>query len=198
MVFFPETVAAPDGARSFAVLHRPMWDLGEIAAGRGRAPARRRRRPAAGHLDQLRAGRRGRRATSANLTRWTRHRFVAGPEFAFEELKIGGGPPPLRVPEGWLLLHHGVTGHDRQRLRPAAARELRGRRDDPGRRRPVEGDRPHLRAAARAPRPRRSAAASCPTSSSRPPSRRSTAAHFVFYGMADSKIGVARLLRTDE
>ena len=34
------------------------------------------------------------------LTRWARHRFVAGPEFAFEELKIGGGPPPLRVPEG--------------------------------------------------------------------------------------------------
>src|SRR5438128_2061509 len=44
------------------------------------------------------------------LTRWTRNRFLAGPEFPFEALKIGGGPAPYRVPEGWLLLHHGVTG----------------------------------------------------------------------------------------
>jgi len=24
--------------------------------------------------------------------------------FAYEELKIGAGPPPLRVDEGWLLI----------------------------------------------------------------------------------------------
>ena len=29
---------------------------------------------------------------------------------AFEALKIGAGPPPIRVDEGWLLIHHGVTG----------------------------------------------------------------------------------------
>ncbi|MFZ8255400.1 hypothetical protein ACO1K4_14670, partial [Staphylococcus aureus] len=33
-----------------------------------------------------------------------------GPAFPFEAVKIGGGPPPLRIPEGWLVLHHGVTG----------------------------------------------------------------------------------------
>jgi len=44
------------------------------------------------------------------LAFWSQHRFLAGPEFAFEELKIGGGPAPRRVPEGWLLFHHGVTG----------------------------------------------------------------------------------------
>ena len=27
-----------------------------------------------------------------------------------EQLRIGAGPPPIRVPEGWLLIHHGVTG----------------------------------------------------------------------------------------
>ena len=32
------------------------------------------------------------------------------PSIEFEELKIGAGPPPLRVDEGWLLIHHGVTG----------------------------------------------------------------------------------------
>src|SRR6195952_3510214 len=32
-VFFPEPVTAPDGVESFAVLHRPMWDLDDIRAG---------------------------------------------------------------------------------------------------------------------------------------------------------------------
>ena len=32
-VFFPEPVTAPDGVESFAVLHRPMWDLGEVRPG---------------------------------------------------------------------------------------------------------------------------------------------------------------------
>ena len=35
---------------------------------------------------------------------------MALPAFGFEKLKIGAGPPPLRIPEGWLLVHHGVTG----------------------------------------------------------------------------------------
>jgi hypothetical protein len=55
------------------------------------------------------------------LTIWSQNRFVAGPEFAFEALKIGGGPPPVRVPEGWLVLHHGVTGH----LEPGVAQQQR-------------------------------------------------------------------------
>ena len=39
-VFFPEPVTSPSGVESFAVLHRPMWDLGETKAGQGvRVPA---------------------------------------------------------------------------------------------------------------------------------------------------------------
>lgn len=108
-VFFPEPVAAPDGVESFAVLHRPMWDIGETAPGEGvRLPAgvddpRQSIWISYIPVDLVLADIR-------NLTLWRQHRFVAGPEFAFEELKIGGGPPPLRVPEGWLVLHHGVTG----------------------------------------------------------------------------------------
>ena len=49
-------------------------------------------------------------AMSRALTHWTGSRLVAAPEHPFEQVKVGGGPPPLRVPEGWLLLHHGVTG----------------------------------------------------------------------------------------
>ena len=45
-----------------------------------------------------------------NLVHMGKHPLVALSEFPFEELKIGGGPPPIRVDEGWLLIHHGVTG----------------------------------------------------------------------------------------
>lgn len=38
------------------------------------------------------------------------HRRVAGPEQSWEALKIGTGPPPLRTEAGWLLLYHGVSG----------------------------------------------------------------------------------------
>ena len=41
-------------------------------------------------------------------------------EYPFEELKIGAGPAPLRVPEGWLVIHHGVTGEQPVFI-PAAA-----------------------------------------------------------------------------
>ena len=45
-----------------------------------------------------------------NLVRLRDHRLVAMSEHAWEALKIGAGPPPMRVDEGWLLIHHGVTG----------------------------------------------------------------------------------------
>ena len=107
--FFPEPVTAPDGTLSLAVLHRPMWDLDEIAPGQGE-------RPPPGLPDDrgsiwisfvpLEEAQRDLGA----LAHWRQHRFVAAPEHPYEALKIGGGPPPRRVPEGWLLLHHGVTG----------------------------------------------------------------------------------------
>jgi len=44
------------------------------------------------------------------LTHVGGHRLVALPQYDWEILKIGAGPPPLRVREGWLLIHHGVSG----------------------------------------------------------------------------------------
>ena len=38
-VFFPEPVPGPDGAPSYAMLHRPMWDLGWFREGEGGASA---------------------------------------------------------------------------------------------------------------------------------------------------------------
>jgi beta-1,2-mannobiose phosphorylase / 1,2-beta-oligomannan phosphorylase len=193
-VFFPEPVTAPDGTPALAVLHRPMWDLGETKPGQGvRVPAGvtdERQSiwisyvPLAAVQDDV-----------AALALWEQHRFVAGPEFPFEAVKIGGGPPPLRVPEGWLVLHHGVTGvidsafSQQQRVNYAAGALLLDA-DDPS------------RVIARTAEPLLAPETDDERSGIVPNVVFPTAIeeidgrHFVFYGMADSKIGVALLERT--
>lgn len=194
-VFFPEPVTAPDGRASLAVLHRPMWDLGETRPGQGvRVPA--------GITDQRQSiwisyvPLDAVRADVAALALWEQHHFVAGPEFPFEALKIGGGPPPLRVPEGWLVLHHGVTGvidsafSQQQKVNYAAGALL------------LDADDPR-RVLARTPEPLLAPETADERSGIVPNVVFPTAIeeiegrHFVFYGMADSKIGVALLERTD-
>ncbi|MFD1715056.1 glycosidase [Amnibacterium flavum] len=195
-VFFPEAVTAPDGTRAFAVLHRPMWDLGETKPGQGvRLPAgvpdsRQSIWISYVPVDEV-------ARDIANLARWTRHRFLAGPEFPFEELKIGGGPAPIRVPEGWLLIHHGVTGvidnafAQQQKVNYAAGAIL------------LDGDDPS-KVIARTPEPLLAPETDDERSGIVPNVVFPTAIEeiegqlFVFYGMADSKIGVARLIRTTD
>jgi predicted GH43/DUF377 family glycosyl hydrolase len=192
-LFLPEPVIAPDGVESLAVLHRPMWDLGEVKPGEGvRLPA--------GVTDKrqsiwisyvpLDAA----LADLRNLVHWRGHRFVAGPAYPFEELKIGGGPPPIRVPEGWLLLHHGVTGvlasgtAQQQRVNYAAGAMLLDAAD------------PSI-VIARTPEPLLAPETPEEIGGIVPNVVFPTAIeeidgiHYVFYGMADSKIGVARLER---
>ena len=192
-VFFPEPVTAPDGVESFAVLHRPMWDLDETKPGEGiRVPA--------GVTDQRQSiwisyvPVADAVADVSALTFWRGHRFLAGPEFAFEELKIGGGPAPLRVPEGWLLLHHGVTGilakafDQQQKVNYAAGGMI------------LDADDPTI-VLSRTSEPLLKAETADETSGIVPNVVFPTAIeeiegqHYVFYGMADSKIGVARLDR---
>lgn len=109
VVVFPEVVSDPNGVPSIAVLHRPMWDLSYV-----RWPED---APLPTDLEDERPGiwisyvpvsdvERDIRA----LTRLYGHREVAGCVYDWEATKIGAGPPPIRVPEGWLVLHHGVTG----------------------------------------------------------------------------------------
>ncbi|WP_413354892.1 glycosidase [Microbacterium sp. 1P06AB] len=194
-VFFPEPVTAPDGREALAVLHRPMWDLGETKAGQGvRVPA--------GVEDERQSiwisyvPLAAVREDLSALALWEQHRFVAGPEFPFEELKIGGGPPPRRIPEGWLVLHHGVTGvlqsafAQQQKVNYAAGAII------------LDGDDPS-KVVARTPEPLLAPETEDERSGIVPNVVFPTAIEevdgrlFVFYGMADSKIGVALLERTD-
>jgi predicted GH43/DUF377 family glycosyl hydrolase len=43
------------------------------------------------------------------------HHVLIHPTFPWEELRIGGGTPPLLAPLGWLLIYHGVAGHSAAR-----------------------------------------------------------------------------------
>jgi predicted GH43/DUF377 family glycosyl hydrolase len=190
-VFFPEPVTAPDGVESFAVLHRPMWDLGEIRPGEGLwkpAGVTDQRQsiwisfvPVADVLADIRS-----------IVNWRGHKLLAAPEAPFEELKIGGGPPPVRVAEGWLVLYHGVTGvidnafSQQQKVNYAAGGMILDAADP-------------TKVIARTTEPLLSPETDDERSGIVPNVVFPTAIEqiegqlFVFYGMADSKIGVARI-----
>ena len=177
------------------MLHRPMWDLSWIADGQGTFLPAGVEDDRPGDLDLLRAGRRGRGATSRALVRVRSHRLVAMSEYAWEALKIGAGPPPIRVDEGWLLIHHGVTGEleagtDQQQNVFYQAGAMLLDPDDPS------------RVLARTTEPLLSPEAPEEVNGTVPNVVFPTAIEsvdgvlYVFYGMGDRSIGVARLGRT--
>jgi predicted GH43/DUF377 family glycosyl hydrolase len=189
-VWFPEPVPGPSGP-SFALLHRPMWDLGWMIPGEGSyLPAGvEDERPGIWisyvPVEEVRADLR-------NLVRLRDHRLVAMSEYAWEALKIGAGPPPVRVDDGWLLIHHGVTGEmdpstDQQQNVHYEAGALLLDPDDPS------------RVLARTSEPLLSPSAPEERAGTVPNVVFPTAIEevdgvpFVFYGMADTSIGVARL-----
>jgi predicted GH43/DUF377 family glycosyl hydrolase len=193
-VFFPEPVPGPDGEPAYAMLHRPMWDLGWFREGEGvHLPA--------GVTDE-RPGIWVSYVPAADVERdldslvlQGDHRLVALSEHGFEELKIGAGPAPIRVDEGWLLLHHGVTGAiddpwepQQQRVSYAAGAMILD---------PADVSRVLDRSA----EPMLSAETDDERAGTVPNVVFPTAiekidgVRYVFYGMADTKIGVARLDR---
>jgi predicted GH43/DUF377 family glycosyl hydrolase len=193
-VWFPEPIAGADGRPALAMLHRPMWDLGWV-------------RP--GETVHLPAGVTDPRlgiwlstvplaevaADVRALVRLRDHRLVALPVHPFEALKIGAGPPPLRVPEGWLLLHHGVVGHVPAGFDPSTQHVTYGAgamildTDDPTEvlARTAE---PLLAPETSDERHGTVSNVVFPTAIEEIDGR-----HFVFYGMADAQIGVAELRR---
>ncbi|UOQ88015.1 glycosidase [Agromyces endophyticus] len=191
IVFFPELVAGPDGRPSIALLHRPMWDLDWLRPGEGaRTPAGiDDERPSIwiGYVDLESVQR-----DPAALAHVHGSSMIAGPEMAYETAKIGAGPAPLRVPEGWLLLHHGVSG-----ATPKGFELAHGSRYSAGAML-LDADDPR-QVIARSAEPLLAPETAeelqgtlgnvvFPTAIEQIGDRR-----FVFYGMADSSIGVAEL-----
>jgi predicted GH43/DUF377 family glycosyl hydrolase len=192
-VWFPEPVPGPDGEPAYAMLHRPMWDLSLFARDQGTfLPA---------GLDDDRpgiwisyVGAAEVHADVRALARLREHRPVALSEYDWEALKIGAGPPPVRVPEGWLAIHHGVTGRidpgtdQQQHVHYAAGALLLDPED-------------LSRVLARTAEPLLAAESPEELAGIVPNVVFPTAIEeidgvaYVFYGMADTRIGVARLDR---
>jgi predicted GH43/DUF377 family glycosyl hydrolase len=109
VLFFPEIVPDPAGQPSYAMLHRPMWDLSFTRPGeRPPLPAGTTDERPGIWISYIPAA-----AVQADIRAITRpwgHRPVALSREQWESVKIGAGPAPLRVPEGWLVLYHGVSG----------------------------------------------------------------------------------------
>ena len=106
---FPEPVRDPEGDLALALLHRPTWDLAWAKAGETTYLP--------DGVDDPRPGMWVSYAPLAEveqdiraLTRLRHHRPVAVPEQPWEALKIGGGTPPILTADGWCTVFHGVSG----------------------------------------------------------------------------------------
>jgi predicted GH43/DUF377 family glycosyl hydrolase len=112
--FFPTPVLDPHGVRSFAIVHRPTTRFHLQFRGREFI------RPSIGVLkheglwisyvpvDAV-------LADLAQLTQVGHHEHAMSGASPWEAVKIGTGAPPVRLPGGWLLLYHGVSGENEQR-----------------------------------------------------------------------------------
>ena len=108
-MFFPEPVMDADGRLSLAILHRPTYLVHRPDGTVGQdvpcdAPDDRESVWIA--YISLEDARRDIRA----LAHVYNCELVATPRETWEALKIGGGTPPIRIPQGWLTFYHGVQG----------------------------------------------------------------------------------------
>jgi beta-1,2-mannobiose phosphorylase / 1,2-beta-oligomannan phosphorylase len=189
--FFPDVVADPHGHPALAVLHRPSLRVptGPDVVGLADVPGRAGRESIWLSYVSLEPARRSPTA----LTETYGHKVLATPQQPWEALKIGGGPPPLRTPLGWLVIYHGVCGRSPSStlVRPALSYSAGAL--------VLDGD-DVLTTRYRSPQPilapeleeeRFGIVPNCVFPTGLDPQARD--AVDVYYGMADARIGAARL-----
>jgi predicted GH43/DUF377 family glycosyl hydrolase len=105
---FPVAIPNPTGQPALAILHRPLFP--------GTRPEEKAGDPASGVTDLDREsiwisyrsmaieGR-----DPCHLCHFTSHHQLAAPVAPWERLKIGGGTQPMMTRHGWLILYHGVS-----------------------------------------------------------------------------------------
>ncbi len=123
-MLLPEPVRAPDGTLALAMLHRPMYETWAGFDGEGSVPAA----PPQGvdddrpsmwisycSLDAMDwldgaddADDGDGDGDDGSGPHFARHTLLATPRGAWEAYRIGGGTVPLRTPAGWLTFYHGV------------------------------------------------------------------------------------------
>ena len=100
--FSPEVFTRPDGSRALGFLHRPMYETPD------RAP-----RGIDNPLPSIWVSYCEAEVVSRDLKALTRvrgHMLGVDPKNPWEQLRIGGGTPPVRTHLGMLMIYHGVEG----------------------------------------------------------------------------------------
>jgi beta-1,2-mannobiose phosphorylase / 1,2-beta-oligomannan phosphorylase len=110
---FPVAIHEPDGQPAMAILHRPLFPgtRPEETASKAEPRAVDLHResiwisycPLATESHGL-----------YHLCHFTSHQRLAGPVASWERLKIGAGAPPILCRHGWLVVYHGVGGTAKQ------------------------------------------------------------------------------------
>jgi len=105
---FPVAIPNPSGQPELALLHRPLFP--------GTRPEETVRRPAPRDVDIHRESiwisycpfaMEG--SEAHRFGQFTSHHRLASPVSPWERLKIGSGTPPILTRHGWLILYHGVS-----------------------------------------------------------------------------------------
>lgn len=110
-LMFPTAIAAPDGRPTLAMIHRPLFP--------GTTPLETAEREWPSCIDIQRESiwishsycplDEPCEHALHHLCQFETHRRLASPASPWEQLKIGGGAPPVLTMHGWLLLYHGVS-----------------------------------------------------------------------------------------
>lgn len=109
--FFPTDLPSPHNHMSLAMLNRPLFP--------GTRPEEIVKKDDLHKVDHQKESiwisyfnlKKG-KDTSLENARFTSHHCLAHPEYPWENLKIGGGAPPILTKHGWLLVYHGVQKHE--------------------------------------------------------------------------------------
>jgi predicted GH43/DUF377 family glycosyl hydrolase len=105
---FPVLIPDPFGLPAVALVHRPLFP--------GTRPEEKVLRSASCSMDLHRESiwisycRVSEKGSEDRLGEFVAHNRLACPEEEWERLKIGGGAPPIMCRHGWLMIYHGV--HD--------------------------------------------------------------------------------------
>ena len=116
---FPVHIPDPDGQPAMAILHRPLFA--------GTRPEEKARHPVPHAVDLHRESiwisycPLASRCGFHHLCHFTLHHRLASPVASWERLKIGVGTPPILTRHGWLVIYHGVSGT----AEPTEGRHLR-------------------------------------------------------------------------
>ena len=104
---FPTAIPDPSGQPALALLHRPLFP-GTRPEEKIRDPGT---RAADLHRESIWISYRAmatKGGEAAHLRHFTSHHRLAASEAPWEQLKIGGGTPPVMTRHGWLIIYHGV------------------------------------------------------------------------------------------